>query len=469
MASVYKKRGTWWFRVRDATGVWRDRPAKASTKPAARREALEAQQLAERQRNGLAPSSENLRRTFGELMDLWRDRYGRRLRGPTIIGMAEKHLRPTLGKLPLGGAAAALGPLLASKTEELSPSSLNHLRAYAHRLYAIASLPSVGWWARPNPVNRDELPKFKEPKRKPQTLAADDVPALLAVLAAEWRPLFATALFLGLRRGELIALRKDDVDLDVGTLTVARSLDAETTKGGNTVTLPIPEPLLPYLESAVRSTRSEWLFPKPDGTQRSLDLDVTAVLRRALGRAGIVEGYEHRCRKPRCGHIERTADDAQRWCPNDGRALWLRPLPRRLSFHSLRHTCATLLAKAGVHPKVAQQILRHADVETTLAIYTHIDLGDMRDALSRTFAANLLPTGSDPKGEARDRSPFSEEDRGLRLVGATGFEPATTCTPSKCATRLRYAPEEAREVSPDSGGVNANCQCQNPSESTVFP
>ena len=78
---------------------------------------------------------------------------------------------------------------------------------------------------------------------------------------------------------------------------------------------------------------------------------------------------------------------------------------------------------------MAQQILRHADVETTLAIYTHVDLGDMPDALSRTFAANLLPTGSNPKGEARDRSPFSEENRGLRLVGATGFEPATTCTP----------------------------------------
>src|SRR5438874_12133357 len=42
------------------------------------------------------------------------------------------------------------------------------------------------------------------------------------------------------------------------------------------------------------------------------------------------------------------------------------------------------------------------------------------------------------------------------MVGATGFEPATTCTPSKCATRLRYAPEREREVSPDPGGVNAN-------------
>jgi hypothetical protein len=173
-----------------------------------------------------------------------------------------------------------------------------------------------------------------------------------------------------------------DVDLLAGTLTVARSRDADTTKGGREVTLPVPEPLSPYLERALRGSRSQWLFPKPDGEQRSLDLDVTAVLRRALGRAGIVEGYEHRSRKPGCGHVERAQDDAQRRCPKDGRALWLRPLPRRLS-----------------------------------------------------FAANLLPTGSVPEVEAPDRSRVTEEDRGLQMVGATGFEPATTCTPRAVTRR----------------------------------
>ncbi|MFL5426932.1 MAG: tyrosine-type recombinase/integrase, partial [Myxococcales bacterium] len=76
--------------------------------------------------------------------------------------------------------------------------------------------------------------------------------------------------------------------------------------------------------------------------------------------------------------------------------LWWRPLPRKLSFHSLRHTRATLLAKANVHPKVAQQILRHADVETTLASHTHVDLGDAR----RTFAhlcCQFAANGVDPK------------------------------------------------------------------------
>src|SRR5256885_12469173 len=174
MASVYKKRGAWWFRFRDATGVWRDRSAKASTKAAARLEALAAQQLAYRQRDGLAPSSENMRRTFGELMDLWRERYRRRLRSRTIIPMVEKHLRPALGKLPLGGAAAALGPLLASKADELSRSSLNHLRAYAKRLYnsRVAAIPSAGGHGRTQST-ATSCRNSRNLKRKRATLAAE--------------------------------------------------------------------------------------------------------------------------------------------------------------------------------------------------------------------------------------------------------------------------------------------------------
>src|SRR5713101_768174 len=51
------------------------------------------------------------------------------------------------------------------------------------------------------------------------------------------------------------------------------------------------------------------------------DTNLKAILRRALGRARIVEGYEHRCRKPGCGHLELATEAANRRCPKDGRAL----------------------------------------------------------------------------------------------------------------------------------------------------
>ncbi len=328
MASVYKKGGRWWLRFKGADGRWRGAPAKAKTKPAARLEALERERLARQQREGLAPSDDNRRRTFGELMNLWHERYGSRLRSQTIKLSVEKHLRPVLGNLLLGGAAAALPPLLNSKIGELSPSSLNHLRAYCHRLYAVASMRSVGWWMGPNPVNRLELPKFKEPRRKRPTVAAEDVPRVLAALSPEWRPLFATAFFLGLRRGELLALQKEDVDLRDWTITVRRSNDADVTKGGDDGTVPVPEPLRPYLDAAIKLSPSKWVFPAADGKQRAPDTNLKAVLRRALGRAGIVEGYDHRCRKPGCGHVELANDNANRRCPKDNRALWIRPLPK---------------------------------------------------------------------------------------------------------------------------------------------
>jgi hypothetical protein len=74
MASVYKKGERWWLRFKGADGRWQGAPAKAVTKPAARLEALERERLARQQREGLAPSSDNQRRTFGELMDLWHER-----------------------------------------------------------------------------------------------------------------------------------------------------------------------------------------------------------------------------------------------------------------------------------------------------------------------------------------------------------------------------------------------------------
>jgi integrase len=81
------------------------------------------------------------------------------------------------------------------------------------------------------------------------------VPRVLAALAPEWRPLFATAFFLGLRRGELLALQKEDIDLRDWTITVRRSGEADVTKGGDDGTVPVPEPLRPYLDAAIKSGR----------------------------------------------------------------------------------------------------------------------------------------------------------------------------------------------------------------------
>jgi len=56
---------------------------------------------------------------------------------------------------------------------------------------------------------------------------------------------------------------------------------------------------------------------------------------------------------------------------------------RFLDFRSLRHTFGTNLAKAGVQPKVAQELMRHSDVKLTLNTYSHVGLDDLAGAVEK--------------------------------------------------------------------------------------
>ena len=101
---------------------------------------------------------------------------------------------------------------LDSKADDLAPGSINHLRGFLSRAYGTAirvgHLPATC----ANPIAT--VSRRKIPRRLPNCLTVEEVPRMLRALAPTWRPLFATALYLGLRRGELFALRKVDVDLE---------------------------------------------------------------------------------------------------------------------------------------------------------------------------------------------------------------------------------------------------------------
>src|SRR5215472_17027506 len=290
MASVYRKNGKWYVRFKDGMGRWRDTSTTAALKTEAKELAKELERKAERQRRGLEPlPADEQSITFGELMDWWWQDFGQRLRSDTIRSFADKHFRSTLGPLPLKNVTAAkLESVLASR-EDLSPESLNHLRAFAHRLFSLAA--RRGLWTGSNPAI--DVPRIKVARRLPEYLRQEEVPRVLAALDARWRPIFATAIYTGMRRGELLALRKSDVDLEAGTIAVCRSHGSETTKGGHADLLPVAEELRPYLNAALNASPSEFVFPRRDGRQQPRDLDLRRVLRRALGRAGIVTWYVH--------------------------------------------------------------------------------------------------------------------------------------------------------------------------------
>ena len=252
MASVFEKNGNYYLRWKDAAGRWRKQISACRTKRDAQRDADDLKRKAERQSKGLEPLIEDAPQlTFAQLFEWWWEEYGSRLRGDNEP-FARKRLLPTLGKFALVEVTAArIEGALQGMSDELSPKSLNGLRGNIHTIFARAI--ERGVWQRQNPAKA--VKRRKVPRKVFDTLKAGEVPLLLAALTPQWRPLFACADYTGLRKGELLGLRKSDVDVDEGTITVRRSYDHDTTKGGHADVLPVAPQLAGFLEEAIEPRR----------------------------------------------------------------------------------------------------------------------------------------------------------------------------------------------------------------------
>jgi len=67
-----------------------------------------------------------------------------------------------------------------------------------------------------------------------------------------------------MRKGELLGLRKSDVDLDARVIKVSRSYDRETTKGGHADVIPVAAELVPHLRTAIATSKATLVFPNAD-------------------------------------------------------------------------------------------------------------------------------------------------------------------------------------------------------------
>jgi integrase len=150
-----------------------------------------------------------------------------------------------------------------------APASVNHVRAKLRTVFFKAK--KAGLWAGPNPILETESRSV--PKRVHPTLKADEIALLLSCVPSAWRAFTATAIFAGLRKGKLCGLQKADVDLDAAVITVRRSYDNETTKGGHADMVPIAPALKPYLRDALDESSSDLVFPWSDGSMRSPECD----------------------------------------------------------------------------------------------------------------------------------------------------------------------------------------------------
>ena len=175
-----------------------------------------------------------------------------------------------------------------------------------------------------------------------QFLTFEETPRFLKAAAPEWKAFVTIALKTGLRVGELLALRWEDLDLVVGRLVVRRTLwrDQEgTPKGGRTREVPLSDEAIAVLK-AHRHLKGPYVFCEADGT-RLTHSRVKDVVPWACSKAG---------------------------------------LAKRLTTHDLRHTFASHLVMRGVALKAVQELLGHATIDMTMR-YAHLSPDVKRDAV----------------------------------------------------------------------------------------
>jgi integrase len=275
----------------------------------------------------------------------------------------EEHVRlylvPHLGRYRLGQLSPAHVQQLYARLldQGLSPATVRRVHAALRRALAQA----VRWrLIGVNVASLVEPPQLV--RREMAALSAEEVTRLLSVTRDErLEALFVVAVTAGLRRGELLALRWRDVDLEGAWLQVTGSL-ARTRGRGLAITQ-----------------------PKTARSRRRVELTMVAV--DALRRHAAGQVYEREA----MGALWRDADLV--FCGQHGGFLQVsdvydafrRILDRaglpRVRFHDLRHTAATLMLSRHVHPKVASEMLGHSTVAITLDLYSHVSGTMQREAV----------------------------------------------------------------------------------------
>jgi integrase len=417
VASVFQRSGSkvWVVKYKDHRGVQVSLATKATSRSEAKLIASDLEKKAERQRLGLeAMPHQRDDRTLAALMKWWLDNHS--VKTPSHDrnkASVEKHLLGREGQYrPAPVASTPLKTLTTGQLnawldgleleEQLAPQTLNHLRMFVHRAWeaAVAS----DWWSGLNPAAKAKVRKV--PRRLPSFLLPEEAPAFLRATSDQWRPFFATALYTGMRQGELAGLLKREVMIRERLITVGHSYDRDRPKGGDEAPIPIAAALVPYLEEAMGRSKGQHVFTTAKGKAIGRKAKFDARVQSTLRAAGLVSGWVHKCRRRGCGYrTEVVADDLERRCPKVGAGgkacgfkLWPVGVPKRLRFHDLRHTTASLLLMSGVPLVVVSRILRHSDPRITDQTYGHLVPGWLQGEVDKlNLSGPRLATPAGPK------------------------------------------------------------------------
>lgn len=233
----------------------------------------------------------------------------------------------------------------------------------AHKIYAIAKLVmnhavnmeiiSV------NPLNKVSI--IKETKRHVETWSFDQLKLFLNIAKKHnefYYRIFVLAAYTGLRKGEILGLRKEDVDFERQVIYIKQSI-AETKKGVQVSPLKTP--------SSYR--------------QVAIDPFLLSILKEQIHKNNEMKlklGLEYQDAGLVFCHVDGIPYRPTSLNRPFRKLIELSGVPE-IRFHDLRHTHASLLLEMNVNPKIVADRLGHSTVKITLDTYTHVSLGLQSD------------------------------------------------------------------------------------------
>lgn len=263
----------------------------------------------------------------------------------------KNHIEPKWRDFPI----ESIKPLLVEdwlKKLDLAPKSKAHLKTLMHVLFNAA----MRWELIPYQHNPMSLVRVKDSSkrlREPKFLTAQEFCALLEHIPEPFRTMCIVAMCLGLRVSEVLGLKWTDIDWE-GMRIAIRQAYVYGRQGD------------------VKTRTSQKWMP--------LDRSLAEKLR------------QHRLRFASRPNIENwifaNPETGKPYWPGRVQENWLVPAAAklgigRIGWHTFRHSHSTLLHALGVDLKVQQELLRHADIRTTMNIYTQAVPTALREANSK--------------------------------------------------------------------------------------